>query len=502
MDQWPSYDPASIRDRFVRLGLSLSVAESLTCGWVQAALGIASGASDYFKGGMTAYTLDAKVRLLAVDADHAGEVNCASPRVAEEMAEGVCKRFESDYGLATTGYAEADRQRGVSEPMAWYAIWRREPAGVGRLIRCERVDGRGASRDQMQRLTAATALADLQRHLEEITDGGPRATLAHSMRDRARPLVVFVGQGLSLADGFDLTRDLQAAAPECFEQVPNPYDLDLVLESILGAAEAEERRLKLERALFELSRPGILAARRLRSTTFLCQRLGDVARNRTVVLATSNVDCALRGEALRFGAEWIMGRDAKGTASLDGVRRWFGHIKQRPPSFHYLPLHGEPDLLSTGDGGTFFSSPEFQGWKPAGQPWYSTVAEGLGPRAREIHRRFSISQDGYKLLEALLSGEDGSHEAADLLVVGCGSGSSDRRLGYPFEIHVNRASKGRGGTAIWQAVGVWEDGVDEQRRSRLWFEERGFLIQGVERRSPSGASCMNRLTEILGVSGS
>ncbi len=47
--------------------LSLAVAESLTCGQVQARIGAVSGASDYFLGGVTAYSLDEKVRLLGVN---------------------------------------------------------------------------------------------------------------------------------------------------------------------------------------------------------------------------------------------------------------------------------------------------------------------------------------------------------------------------------------------------------------------------------------------------
>ena len=38
--------------------LTLSVAESLTCGRIQARVGEISGASEFFLGGITAYTLD------------------------------------------------------------------------------------------------------------------------------------------------------------------------------------------------------------------------------------------------------------------------------------------------------------------------------------------------------------------------------------------------------------------------------------------------------------
>jgi PncC family amidohydrolase len=93
--------------------LTLAVAESLTAGQVQARVASVSGASGYFLGGVTAYTLTQKVKLLGVDRRHAKAVNCVSARVAEEMALGACGLFGADVGVATTGYAEASPADGV-----------------------------------------------------------------------------------------------------------------------------------------------------------------------------------------------------------------------------------------------------------------------------------------------------------------------------------------------------------------------------------------------------
>jgi hypothetical protein len=70
---------------------SLAVAESLTCGHLQARIGSESGASAFFAGGVTAYTLEQKVGLLAVDRAVAEAVDCVSDEVARQMAFGVCK---------------------------------------------------------------------------------------------------------------------------------------------------------------------------------------------------------------------------------------------------------------------------------------------------------------------------------------------------------------------------------------------------------------------------
>jgi nicotinamide-nucleotide amidase len=109
--------------------LTLAVAESLTAGHVQARIAAVSGASNYFLGGVTAYSLAQKVKLLGVNRAHARSVNCVSQRVAVEMALGAMKLFGADLAVATTGYAEPDRAAGVKAPTAWWAICQRHPRG-------------------------------------------------------------------------------------------------------------------------------------------------------------------------------------------------------------------------------------------------------------------------------------------------------------------------------------------------------------------------------------
>lgn len=137
--------------------LTLAVAESVTCGQVQARIGAISGASEFFLGGITAYTLEAKVRHLGVDRAAAAAVDCVSEEVARQMARGVCELFGSDFGVATTGYAEP--AAGAPDPFAWWAVaWRT----AGRCDhRTGRVDGIGLSRTAVQQLIAETALKEL-----------------------------------------------------------------------------------------------------------------------------------------------------------------------------------------------------------------------------------------------------------------------------------------------------------------------------------------------------
>lgn len=148
-----------------RPALTLAAAESLTCGRVQAAVGSISGASNFFLGGITAYSLDEKVRHLGVARAAAKKVNCVSAGVAEQMARGVCELFGSDVGVATTGYAEPSPADKVSEPFAWWALAHRRGKKFI-TVRSGRVECPGASRIDAQAIVAAAVLAELVAYLE------------------------------------------------------------------------------------------------------------------------------------------------------------------------------------------------------------------------------------------------------------------------------------------------------------------------------------------------
>ncbi|MES1168551.1 MAG: CinA family protein, partial [Oleiharenicola lentus] len=117
-----------------RPALTLAVAESLTAGRVQAQIAAVSGASDYFLGGITAYALEQKVKLLGVNRAHARTVDCVSQRVAVEMAVGAAKLFGADLAVATTGYAEPAPKRKVRTPHAWWAICHRHRSGAAVML--------------------------------------------------------------------------------------------------------------------------------------------------------------------------------------------------------------------------------------------------------------------------------------------------------------------------------------------------------------------------------
>jgi nicotinamide-nucleotide amidase len=137
--------------------LTLAVAESLTCGRIQARIGAISGASEFFLGGITAYSLEEKVRHLGVDRAAASTVNSVSRAVAEQMARGVCVLFGADLGIATTGYAEPSPQWNIDEPFAWWGLARRHTTGTFDTL-SGRVDCTGLSRVDVQERAAGAAL--------------------------------------------------------------------------------------------------------------------------------------------------------------------------------------------------------------------------------------------------------------------------------------------------------------------------------------------------------
>ena len=147
--------------------LTLAVAESVTCGRLQARIGAISGASTFFLGGLTAYTIPQKVRHLGVDRVLAERVDAVSPAVAAQMAEGASALFGSDLALATTGYAEPVPARGVAQPHAFWALAHR-CADNTVAVRGGRVDCPGVARVEMQEVVVEAACAALLTYLREL----------------------------------------------------------------------------------------------------------------------------------------------------------------------------------------------------------------------------------------------------------------------------------------------------------------------------------------------
>jgi len=87
-------------------GLTLGVVESASGGLISHRITNVPGSSDYYKGSVTAYSNEVKIKVAGVREDTINRYGAVSPQVAEEMAQGGRKTLAADICLADTGIAE------------------------------------------------------------------------------------------------------------------------------------------------------------------------------------------------------------------------------------------------------------------------------------------------------------------------------------------------------------------------------------------------------------
>ncbi len=162
------YEPSSVESAVAALlrerGRTLAVAESCTGGSISARITVLAGASEYYLGGVTSYSNEAKARLLGVSVPDIERFGAVSETVARQMAAGALERFGADYAVSTTGVAGPGG--GTPEKpvgTVWMAIaWRTEKGETktsARLMRFSEL------REQNIERAATHALNMLRLHL-------------------------------------------------------------------------------------------------------------------------------------------------------------------------------------------------------------------------------------------------------------------------------------------------------------------------------------------------
>ena len=86
-------------------GLTLGIVESATGGLISHLITNVPGSSDYYKGSVTAYSNEAKIKVVGVKEATINKYGAVSHQVAEEMARGGRKILAADICLADTGIA-------------------------------------------------------------------------------------------------------------------------------------------------------------------------------------------------------------------------------------------------------------------------------------------------------------------------------------------------------------------------------------------------------------
>lgn len=99
---------AEIIEKLTRHGKTVAVAESCTGGMICSMLVEQVGASACFAEGYVTYSNEAKEKNLGVSHEVLEACGAVSEQTARQMAEGVRRRGEADYGVATTGIAGPD----------------------------------------------------------------------------------------------------------------------------------------------------------------------------------------------------------------------------------------------------------------------------------------------------------------------------------------------------------------------------------------------------------
>lgn len=150
-----------IAARLIAQGKRVSVAEADTCGLVGYMLSTVPGSSQYFPGGVIAYTGGLKQKILGVSDELYQTKGSVSPEMAIAMARGVRDLTSTDYGLSVTGVAGPTGGRS-GLPVGTFYIGLAGPAG---LEVAERIHTDTGERDGNKRQAAQAVLDLLARHL-------------------------------------------------------------------------------------------------------------------------------------------------------------------------------------------------------------------------------------------------------------------------------------------------------------------------------------------------
>src|SRR3990170_4297602 len=101
----PSDIEHRVGEKLLQHRYTLSLGESCTGGLIGHRLTEVPGSSEYFLGGIIAYSYEAKERLLGVRHDTLYQHGAVSEETAQEMARGARHALGADIGLAVTGIA-------------------------------------------------------------------------------------------------------------------------------------------------------------------------------------------------------------------------------------------------------------------------------------------------------------------------------------------------------------------------------------------------------------
>lgn len=140
-------------------GLTLGIVESATGGLMSHLITNIHGSSDYYKGSVTAYSNEVKIKVIGVKEDTINQYGAVSYQVVEEMARGGRKALAVDICLADTGIAGPTGAT-TEKPIGLFYIGLAYQAGT--YSRKHNFQG---NREQNKRYAADAALGWLREYL-------------------------------------------------------------------------------------------------------------------------------------------------------------------------------------------------------------------------------------------------------------------------------------------------------------------------------------------------
>ncbi len=149
-----------------RSAWTIATAESCTGGLMAARLTDLAGSSEYMRGGIVAYSNDAKRDLAAVPAELIERHGAVSGEVAEALADGARVSLHADVGVGITGIAGPG---GGSEEKPAGLVWLSVSAADGRLTRSVNLPG---GRADVRDRTTAVAMHLIRRLLIDLRTHG------------------------------------------------------------------------------------------------------------------------------------------------------------------------------------------------------------------------------------------------------------------------------------------------------------------------------------------
>jgi len=156
------YLPAVVGELLKSKRMTVAVAESCTGGLLGKMITDVSGSSDYFLGGVTAYSNELKMKLLSVPQIILEKYGAVSKECASYMAEGVIQALGANIGVSITGVAGPTG--GTQEkPVGLVYVGLAVP-GDTKVKECRFGSHRENNRDR----SAVTALDMIRRYLQGI----------------------------------------------------------------------------------------------------------------------------------------------------------------------------------------------------------------------------------------------------------------------------------------------------------------------------------------------